>query len=128
MRRIAFVLALLIAAASPARAQVGGTRFEITSVGDSTISFDKGTARWVRPGLEGIAVDPRRRDAFVGRFRVIAVDSGVVTALVTGQTTQLGTDYWVILDEPPPRWTRRVLFVGGLVLGFAIGVVSGIGP
>lgn len=128
MRRFGLLLTLLMAAAVPARAQVTGTRFEIKAVGDSTISFERGAARWVRPGQVGIVVDPRQRDALIGRFRVVAVDSNLATGLITGQTTRMGTDYWVILHEPPPRFSRRLLFLGGLILGFAAGVISGIGP
>ena len=125
MTRLVLVLALVAGLAVPARAQIGGVRFEIMQVGDSTIAFRRGAAKWVRPGQVGIAVDPRRRDALVGRFRIISVDSGVVSALVTGATTRLETEHVAVLLQPPRPWFRTPLFWGSLVVGFALGAMTG---
>lgn len=112
--------------ALPARAQLKGVRFEVTAVGDTTLAFRRGTERWLKPGLLGIAVDPRKRDVLVARLRVLQVDrAGLVTALVTGQTTAVTTDHVVLLDEVRPAWYRRRAFWGGMLLGAALGVTAG---
>ena len=114
------------AAATPARAQLKGVRFEIAAVGDTTLGFRSGTERWIKRGQVGIAVDPRKRDVLVARLRVLVVDrSGYVTALVTGQTTAVTTDHVVLLQPTTPAWFRRRSFWGGLVLGAALGAVAG---
>ena len=125
MTRLVLVLVLVAGLAVPARAQIGGVRFEIIEVGDTTIAFRRGIARWVRPGQVGIAVDPRRRDALVGRFRIVAIDSGVVSAVVTGATTRLETEHVAVLVQPPRPWFRVPLFWGTLAVGFALGAVAG---
>lgn len=125
MTRLVLVAALVAGLAIPARAQIGGVRFEIMQVGDTTISFRRGAARWVRPGQVGIAVDPRRRDALVGRFRIVAIDSGVVSAVVTGATTRLETEHVAVLLQPQRAWFRTPLFWGSLAVGFALGAMAG---
>lgn len=125
MRRVALLLAgaLLAAAlgAPVARAQNGAYRFEITRSGDSTLVFSVGGERWVRPGLAGIAVDARRRDALVATLRVMRVEGGTATALVTGQTTNLSVDHVVLLQRPPTPWYRQRSFWGALLFGLASG-------
>ena len=106
-----------------ASAQFRGVRFEITQVGDSTFGFSRGTAGWVKAGLTGIAVDPRRRDVLVARFRVVSVDTGFVTALITGQTTRVATEHIVVLSEPTRPWWRAAAFWGGTVIGMVAGVL-----
>lgn len=126
-RRFLLVLACLLPAiATPAHAQLKGVRFEVTSVGDTTLTFDAGTERWIRRGIEGIAVDPAKRDVLVARLRVLGVDrSGAVTAMVTGQTTAVTRDHVVLLQEMRPAWYRRRAFWGGVVLGAALGATAG---
>jgi hypothetical protein len=68
-------------------------RFEIVAVGDSTFAFLAPNATWLSVGSSGIAVDPRRRDILVARFRLIAMRADTGTALVTGQTTRLVTEH-----------------------------------
>lgn len=126
MRWLWLVALLLIGLGAPAQGQWRGVRFEIASVGDTTVAFGRGGEAWVRPGLRGVAVDPRQRDALVARLTIIAVADGRVTALVTGQTTRLLTEHVVILDEPKRPWIRTPLFWAGLVLGLAIGAVAGV--
>lgn len=111
--------------AGEASAQFRGIRFEITQVGDTTFRFPRGTAGWVKPGETGIAVDPRRRDVLVARFRVVRVDSGLVTALVTGQTTRVATEHIAVMAEPAKPWYKGVTFWGGLVFGFVAGIAAG---
>jgi len=125
MTRLVLVLALLVGATPPATAQIGGVRFEITQVADTMIFFPRGTARWVRPGQVGIAVDPRRRDALVAQFRVVRVDSGLASAVITGSTTRPLTEHIAILQPPTRAWFRTPLFWGSLVLGFALGAMTG---
>jgi hypothetical protein len=116
----------LAAVTLPARAQLKGVRFEVTAVGDTTLAFKRGTERWLKPGLLGIAVDPRKRDVLVARLRVLRVErSGEVTALVTGQTTAVTTDHVVLMQEVSPPWYRRRAFWGGMLLGTALGVTAG---
>lgn len=103
--------------------QFRGVRFEITQVGDTTFRFPRGNAAWVRAGITGIAVDPRRRDALVARFRVVRIDTGLVTALVTGQTTRLATEHIAVLAEPPKPWYRGITFWAGTVFGVVIGAL-----
>jgi hypothetical protein len=121
------LVAGLATMAPVARAQFRGVRFEITQVGDTTFGFSRGDANWVRQGMTGIAVDPTRRDVLVARFRVIKVDTGFVTALVTGQTTRVSTEHVVVMSEPPRPWYKVPLFWGGTALGLVIGVLAGKG-
>lgn len=118
---LAVTLLALTVSSSEAIAQYRGVRFEITSVGDSTFSFASGNEKWIRTGLVGIAVDPKRRDALVARFRVISVRAGEASALVEGQTTNLRTDHVVVLEEPRRSWYRQSAFWWGLVTGSALG-------
>ncbi|HVE77990.1 MAG TPA: hypothetical protein VNA89_03960 [Gemmatimonadaceae bacterium] len=132
MRALAFAMALTAALAaavlgmpSAADAQERAARFEVTRTGDSTFAFPVVSRAWVRPGLRGIVVDPRRRDVLVARFSVIDVDGGTATALITGQTSALTTDHVVILEEPRrPAYTRG-LFWGGVAVGMLIGLLAG---
>ncbi|HSA54332.1 MAG TPA: hypothetical protein VLE53_01455 [Gemmatimonadaceae bacterium] len=125
MTRLVLVAALAAGLALPARAQIGGVRFEITQVGDTTIAFPRGRARWVKPGQVGIAVDPRRRDALVAQFRVVAVDSGMASAVITGSTTRPLTDPIAILQPPARAWFKTPHFWGSLLIGFALGAMTG---
>lgn len=111
--------------APPLQAQFRGVRFEITQVGDTTFRFPRGTAGWVKPGETGIAVDPRRRDVLVARFRVARVDSGLVTAVVTGQTTRVATEHIAVMTEPSRPWYKGITFWGGAALGAVAGFLLG---
>jgi len=126
-RRLLLVLACLLPAfAVPAQAQLKGVRFEVTAVGDTTLTFLAGTERWIRRGIEGIAVDPAKRDVLVARLRVLRIDrTGEVTAMLTGQTTAVTPDHVVLLQEVQPAWYRRRAFWGGMLLGAALGATAG---
>lgn len=120
----ALVFALLLPPA-PAAAQAHARRFMVDSVGDSTFVFHVGANDgWVRAGASGVAVDPRRRDALVARFRVLRVDDRVATALVTGQTTFLTTDHVALLEEPPRKFFRQGVFWAGAFLGGVLGAIA----
>lgn len=115
----------------PARAQ----RFEIVAVGDSTFSFLALRAPWVAAGKRGIAVDPRRRDALVARFEVLARRADTTMALVTGQTQRVTTDLVALLERPPVdtvvradtvRVVRRTSFWTGAAAGVVLGVLGGL--
>ena len=126
LRAAVVALLLLGGSGAVARAQVGGVRFEISRVvDDTTIAFRRGTANWIRPRQVGIAVDPRRRDALVARFRVIAIDSEMATAVITGQTTRITPDHVAILNEPQSSWLRSPRAWGTLLVGFGLGVIVG---
>lgn len=117
------LLALVLVVAAPAEAQFRGVRFEITQVGDTTFRFPRGTAGWLRPGATGVAVDPRRRDILVARFRVARIDSGLVTAVITGQTTRVATEHVAVVAEPPKPWWKGITFWAGTVFGIVIGAL-----
>ena len=119
---LVLVLALVLGG-GPAEAQSRGVRFEITQVGDTTFRFPRGAASWVKADLTGIAVDPRQRDILVARFRVVRVDSGLVTARVTGATTRVATEHIAILAEPPKPWYKGITFWAGTVFGIVIGAL-----
>jgi hypothetical protein len=128
MRLILAALFLLLTAAVATRvvgAQESAVRFEIAEAGDSTFTFQIGRHPWVQRGIHGIAVDPRRRDVLVARFRVLDVKNGVATALITGQTTNVTSDLVALLDEPRKRWFQQPAFWVGTLLGVIIGGVAG---
>jgi len=114
-------LGLVLSAELPA--QFRGVRFEITQVGDTTFRFPRGNAAWVKPGETGNVLDPRRRDILVARFRVARIDSGLVTAVVTGQTTRVATEHIAVMSEPQKPWYRSMLFWGGTLVGVVIGAL-----
>jgi hypothetical protein len=106
-------------------------RFEIVAVGDSTFAFLAPNATWLSVGSSGIAVDPRRRDILVARFRLIAMKADTGTALVTGQTTRLVTEHVALISRPPPpplvlRRIERRRFWAGAAVGAVFGVVAGL--
>ena len=124
--RVLLLAALLLAGAAPrAEAQPLAHRFFVDSVGDSTFVFRvPSEAEWLRPGRAGIAVDPRRRDALVARFRVIAVERTRATALVTGQVTLVERDHVVLLEEPRRRFYRDPGFWAGTIVGAVLGALA----
>ena len=126
MARVLLLAALLLAGgAATARGQAPAHRFFVDSVGDSTFVFHvPGDAEWLRPGRTGIAVDPRRRDALVASFRIIAVERARATALVTGQVTVLSRDHVALLEEPRRRFYREPGFWAGTILGAVLGAVA----
>lgn len=121
----------LVLRPNTATAQFRGVRFEITQVGDSIFRFPRGSAPWVKPcrrticgpGESGIVVDPRQRDVLVARFKVARVDSGLVTALITGQTTRVATEHIAVMAEPPRPWYKGITFWAGTVFGIVIGAL-----
>lgn len=110
--------------AGAAEAQRRAVRFEIMAVGDSTLQFKVGTAGWVRRGQTGMAVDPRKRDELVARFKIMRVSDGAAMALVTGQTTALSTEHVATLEEPKRPWFRAKTFWSGLLLGAVMGITG----
>ncbi len=92
-------------------------RFEVQPVNDSTIAFATAEARWVQTGMIGVAVDPARGDALVGRLRVLEVRDGRAEALVTGQITRLASGHVLLLVAPHPPWWRQRSFWLGVLTG-----------
>lgn len=128
MRRLLVLCSIVLLAAlgAPAAgAQETSVRFEITAVGDTSFLFRPGRHTWVSPNQRGIAVDPRRRDVMVARFRVVRVKDGVATAVITGQTTNISTEHVALIVQPLPRWYQRPAFWVGTVVGAIVGVVAG---
>jgi hypothetical protein len=127
MRRLIMSLAVLVfglAAAPRAGAQETATRFTVSGVADSTFSFAVGRYAWVSPGQRGIVVDPRQRDALVANFRVLRVQRGLATALITGQYAAVTTQHAVLLEQPATPWYRQRSFWIGVVLGGVIGAAA----
>lgn len=128
MRRLLALCSMLVSAtlAAPvAGAQETSVRFEITAVGDTSFLFRPGPHAWVSREQRGIAVDPRRRDVMVARFRVVGVKDGVATAVITGQTTNISTEHVALIVQPSPHWYQRPTFWVGTVVGAIIGAVAG---
>jgi hypothetical protein len=102
----------------------GDRRFLITDVGDSTVTMLAPGDRWLRAGTYGIVVDPRRRDALVGRLYVQSREADTVVALVTGQTTRMTADYAAIFRSPVTPLLRQRSFWGGVATGVAVGATA----
>lgn len=127
MRRIAGALLVIAGACMtlPAHAQSRAVRFEITAIGDSTIEFRTSTSKWIRPGQLGVAVDPRRRDVLIARFRVELVKEGSALAVITGQTTAVTLEHVAVLDEPRRSAYASPAFWIGIAVGGALGFIGG---
>jgi hypothetical protein len=123
--KLRLALCFVLGFAAAGQAQDRGVRFVVSEVRDSLVEFQQGTAKWIRRGKLGIAVDPSRRDALVARLRVANVNGGMVTAVVTAQSQPLSPNHVVILDEPPPAWYRRMALWAGLAVGAALGFLAG---
>jgi hypothetical protein len=108
------------------RAQETAYRFEIASVGDSTVSLSTEKHEWVHVGQKGIAVDPMRHDALVARFVILKIDAAHKRALavVTGQTTRITTDHVALIDRPSKKWYQQPTLWIGAVVGGVIGAVA----
>jgi hypothetical protein len=112
--------ALLIALPAGAGAQTGSARFDIDSVGDSTVTFAVGGARWVRAGQTGLAVEPLRHDELIARLRVIRVNAGTAIAVITGQTSRVTTGQVALIRRPDRPFYTAGLFWIGTAVGAAI--------
>lgn len=105
------------AAAGADRFPRDASRFDLRPSSDTTLRFAPAEVRWIRPGLEGIAVDPANGDALVARFRILQVDADSATALVTGQTTRLSSGHVALLVAPRRAWWHERLFWWGAAAG-----------
>jgi hypothetical protein len=118
-------MAVVLVGATTAGAQDRSVRFEIASVGDTTVTIRLGRAKWIRPGARGVAVDPAQRDELVARFRVLRVTGSEAVAVVTGQTMPLSTAHMAVFSEPQRRFYGVRAFwlglLGGALIGFGIG-------
>ena len=126
MRLVILGLAAVLTFVCPARAraQDRDVRFAISSVGDTTVTFQAGKMTWVLRSPKTIVVDPRRRDALVARLKVLSISAnGEATALVTGQAGRITTDHIVIGTEPSTHWYKN----GLLWMGTAFGLIAGFG-
>jgi hypothetical protein len=121
----ALLIALGAAIAAPAAsAQTATARFDVDSVGDSTLTFSVGPAHWVSPGRTGLAVEPRRHDELIARIRIIRVDHGTATALITGQTARVVPGQVALLRQPPAPFYKVGLFWIGAAAGAAIALIA----
>jgi hypothetical protein len=121
----ALLMALGAAVAAPrASAQTATARFDVDSVGDSTLTFAVGTARWVSPGRTGLAVEPLHHDELIARIKIIRVDHGTATALITGQTARVVPGQVALLRQPPPPFYKVGLFWIGAAVGAAIALIA----
>jgi hypothetical protein len=126
MRRIVlFMIAAAVCTAIPraSPAQQGAYRFEISAVGDSTISFRVGDVPWVKAGMTGIAVDPSHHDALIARMSVLRVSGSLATAVVTGQTARITTDFVALLEPPSKKWYQQPMVWVGTGVGLILGIV-----
>ena len=116
----------LVCTPSRARAQDTAYRFEIDSVGDSTVSISTEKHEWLRVGQRGIAVDPMRHDALVARFVILSIDAEhkLALAVVTGQTTRLTTSHVALVDRPGKSWYAQPTLWIGAAVGVVIGVIA----
>jgi hypothetical protein len=125
--RLVYVLLVLIGVLTPqarAHAQDRDARFAITSVGDTSVTFQAGKMTWIVRSPRTIVVDPRRRDALVAQLKVLSVGAnGEATAIVTAQTGRITTDHVVIGTEPRSRWYKSPL----MWMGTAFGLLAGFG-
>ena len=106
-------------------------RFEIVAVGDSTFQLLAPEPRWLRDGMMGIVVDPRRRDVLVARFTLMSLRADTADALVTGQTMRITTDHVALVARPPvqPQIIRRIerrRFWTGTIVGGVLGLIFGV--
>jgi hypothetical protein len=124
MASAAGILVALGIAAAPVAAQQGAYRFEITAVGDSTVTFRTADVPWVKAGMHGIVVDPARRDALIARVAVTRISGSLGTAIVTGQTAPLTAAFVVLLEPPKRHWYQQPAVWISLIVGAAIGVVA----
>ena len=99
-------------------------RFEVVAVDETTFTILIGADRWVRRGTQGVAVDPKRRDALVARFRILGRVGDSATALVTGQTTRVDPTHVALMREPVAGPLRQKAFWAGIVLGVAAGAAA----
>jgi hypothetical protein len=116
--------ALLIAVPAIAHAQLGSARFDIDSIGDSTVTFAIGNTRWVHAGQTGLAVEPRRHDELIARLRIIRVANGSATAVITGQTSRVSEGQVALIRRPAPPFYTVGLFWIGAAVGAAITFVA----
>lgn len=126
LRSVAAAIAFIGASGGAASAQVPVARFEVELVTDSTLAFRVGGYRWIKAGLRGVAVDPKRRDQMVARFQVLSVEAGIANAVITGQTTDVSVEHVATLSVPRASWYRRGAFWLGLVVGGLLGAVGGL--
>ena len=115
---------LLIALPGAVRAQVGSARFDIDSVGDSTVTFAIGGTRWVRAGQTGLAVEPQRHDELIARLRILNIDHGIATAVITGQVSRVTAGQVALIRKPAPAFYTVGLFWVGAAVGAAIMFVA----
>ena len=106
------------------RAQIGSARFDIDSVGDSTVTFAVGNARWVHAGQTGLAVEPRRHDELIARLRILQIQNGTATAVITGQTSRVTAGQVALIRRPPPPFYTVGLFWVGAAVGAAIAILA----
>jgi hypothetical protein len=108
----------------PAAAPLPPDRFDIVEVGDTTFRFLVGHRTWLRPGATGIAVDPRRRDGLVARYRILSVNDGRVTALITGQTTRVTPDHMALAVRPASPLIKQRTFWAGAFSGGLLAAIA----
>ena len=125
LTRTVAALAVLAIAATTVEAQATEARFNVSSVGDSTLNFSVGANRWVAKDQKGIVVDPRRQDVLVARITILSVNGGTATAVITGQTTAVETSHVVVMERPTVRIYKRSDFWIGLVVGAVAGFLGG---
>lgn len=101
------------------------SRFDISTVTDSSVHFQAHEVDWLRAGMIAYVVDPLRRDALLAKIRISEVHAASVTGIITSQVTRVTTDHVLLLSPPPTAWWKSRHFWWGALVGGAVG--GGIG-
>lgn len=99
-------------------------RFSISTTTDSTVVFRPIEARWLKPGMHGLTVDPSQRDALIARLTIKNVDTSGVLASIDGRVAQVTTSHVVLIVKPALAWWRDKRFWFGAGAGAAAGALA----
>lgn len=99
-------------------------RFSISTTTDSTVVFRPIEARWLKPGMRGLTVDPAQRDALIARLTIKRVDTSGVLASIDGRVAQVSTSHVVLMVKPSVAWWHDKRFWFGAGAGLAVGALA----
>ena len=120
---LAGVVALSVGGPAAGGAQAAYVRFDLATVGDSTVKFSIGNAHWVKHSVVGLVVDPAHEDELIAKFRVVRVERDTAIAVITGQTARLTSSYVAVLSQPAVPIYKKVWFWGAFVAGGVLGFI-----
>jgi hypothetical protein len=99
-------------------------RFSIAATTDSTVTFRPVEVRWLKPGMQGHAVDPKERDALIARLTIQRVDTSGIVAAIDGRVAQVATTHVVLMVKPGTAWWKDLRFWSGTGAGVVAGVIA----